>query len=339
MSRIRYRHIRKKVKELASKINVPDNLLPYYKYSNGEQSPLIEIDRNGNLHYVLIERGKEFERKTTEDFDELLYWIFSSITAIMSFKYELKNRIENKDVRRIAFKKQIELLSILDETWSKKEYEEHLKIIEKHPFDDLSGLKATYCRELREKGLQEEQIEKLAFEKYQLNEKQDLSKIKIDLEKNEKDKNVQNIVDTFSIFHDGIITKWTGNKTNLTLTIECQYLAKIIDSSFELFFVDLINIEKISFNAWMNPINLPQKVFTEIDQVFQANLEILSAENFGNEVVIDCNQHDTNFDFCGGKLSIKCDDIIIKNQNNNILTIDDLDRISNEYWNNVNDKK
>ncbi|WP_163323020.1 Imm63 family immunity protein [Draconibacterium mangrovi] len=105
MSRIRYRHIRKKVKELAWKINVPDDLLPYYNYSNGEQSPLIEIASNGKLHYVRIERGTEFERKTTEDVDELLYWIYSGITATMSINYELDNRTENKDFRRIAFKK------------------------------------------------------------------------------------------------------------------------------------------------------------------------------------------------------------------------------------------
>ncbi len=135
MSKIRHRHIRKKVKELASKINVPDNLLPYYKYSNGEQSPLIEIDKNGNFHYVLIERGKEFERKTTENIDELLYWIFSSITSLMAFEYELKNRIEEKDFRRIAFDKQIELLSVLNENWSKKEHEKHLQILKFHPFE------------------------------------------------------------------------------------------------------------------------------------------------------------------------------------------------------------
>ncbi|MCK3686431.1 Imm63 family immunity protein [Maribellus sp. YY47] len=166
MSKIRYRHIRRKVKELANKIEAPANLFPTYRFSSGDALPLIKIDKQGKLHYLLVERGQEFERRTTENLDELLYWIFSGITASMAFEYELKNRIEDKDCRRIAFDKQIELLSILNENWSKKEHEEHLQILKNHPFDDLAGLRATYYGELREKGLPEDEIEKLVFEKY-----------------------------------------------------------------------------------------------------------------------------------------------------------------------------
>lgn len=166
MARIGYRYIRKQVRELAKKIDAPANLLPTYKYSFGEALPLIEVDKQGKLHYVRIERGKEFERRTTENPDELLFWIFSGITASMAFKYELENRIEDKDCRRIAFDKQIELLSILNENWSEKKHEEHLQILKNHPFDDLAGLRSSYFRELREKGLSENEIEKLAFEKY-----------------------------------------------------------------------------------------------------------------------------------------------------------------------------
>ena len=177
MAKIGYRHIRKKVNELAKKIDAPANLLPTYRFSSGNTLPLIEIDKQGRLHYVLIERGAEFERRTTENLDELLYWIFSGIATSMAFKYELKNRIEDKDCRRIAFDKQIELLSVLNENWGRKEHEEHLQILESHPFDDLAGLRATYYRELREKGLPEEEIEKLAFEKYPENEKTTASNV------------------------------------------------------------------------------------------------------------------------------------------------------------------
>lgn len=175
MSKLRYRNIRKKVKVLAKQIEAPSNLLPTYKHSNGEESPLIEIDKKGNLHYVLIERGKEFERKTTENLDELLYWIFSSITFSIAIDFELKNRIEDKDFRRITFKKQEELQCVHSESWREKEHEEHLQILKSYPFDELAGSRAAYCGELREKGLSEKQIEKLAFEKYPINEKQNLS--------------------------------------------------------------------------------------------------------------------------------------------------------------------
>jgi hypothetical protein len=169
MTQLSYRHIKGKVKELANRIEVPANLLPTYRFSNGDESPLIEIDKIGNLHYVKIERGKEWSRKTTDELDELLYRIFFDVTFEMAFRFELNNRIENQDCRRIAFDQHEKLLGILSESWRQKGHNEHLQILVNHPFDDLAGLRATYCRELREKGLEESEIDKLAYEKYPTN--------------------------------------------------------------------------------------------------------------------------------------------------------------------------
>ena len=85
-------------------------------------------------------------------------------------QYELKNRIRNQDSRKIAFTKQEELLRVLNPEWSERKKEEHLEILKGHPFDDLSGLRATYCGELRRKGLSEPEVKKLAYEKYPKNE-------------------------------------------------------------------------------------------------------------------------------------------------------------------------
>ena len=166
MASLKYRNIRKRVKELAGKIEVPKNLLPTYRYSIDGAHPHIEIDKNGLLHYVIIEREQEIKRKTTNKLDELLYWIFSGATFTMAVTFELKNRVEDKDFRRILFKKQEELLSILNESWGQKEHEEHLQILKSHPFDDLAMLRATYYGKLREKGYSETEIEKLAYEKF-----------------------------------------------------------------------------------------------------------------------------------------------------------------------------
>lgn len=135
MSKISYRNIKSKVNALAAKIDVPKDVLPYYRWSNGEDSPLIEIDDKG-LHYINIESGKEIERKSTFDQDELLFWIFNDATFIMAIKFELKNRIENQDFRRIAFTYQEMLMGILSEQWKQRIQNEHLTILEKHPFND-----------------------------------------------------------------------------------------------------------------------------------------------------------------------------------------------------------
>jgi hypothetical protein len=50
-----------------------------------------------------------------------------------------------------------------------KEHAEHQNIIKNHPFDDLASLRATYSGQLRQLGLPENEIFKLAYEKYPVN--------------------------------------------------------------------------------------------------------------------------------------------------------------------------
>ncbi|HEY1406591.1 MAG TPA: Imm63 family immunity protein [Spirochaetota bacterium] len=153
------------VNKLAKVIRAPGDELPTYGYSRDFAYPHIEVDDHG-YHYVVIERGQERERKTTQDVDELLYWIFDSVTFSMALKYELRHRIRKKDSRRMHFEKQEELLGKLHPEWEEKAKEEHLSILKEHPFDDLAGVRATYCGKLRKKGLSESEIDRIACEKY-----------------------------------------------------------------------------------------------------------------------------------------------------------------------------
>jgi len=158
--------IKKKVNELALKINAPKNLLPTYNQIIGDATPCIEVDNNGYMYYVISERGEEYERKRTDKIDDLLYWIFASVTFSMSCKYELNNRIENKDCRRIMFAKQEELLGQLNETWREMERTKHQHILNSSTFDDLAGLRATFWGQLRKIGYSEIECKKLAYAKY-----------------------------------------------------------------------------------------------------------------------------------------------------------------------------
>ena len=142
----------------------------------------------------------------------------------------------------------------------------------------------------------------------------------------------ENIRDIFSILHDGTISGWTGDRNLLTLKIECQYLAERIDKSFDSFYVDLIQIDNLYLTTWPNPFDLPVLTLTDLNDIFKAELEILSAEIKENLVVVTCNQHDTDFDYCGGKLTINCMAIKISDQNRNELTIDEFDIICKSYW-------
>lgn len=166
MTKLSLDEIKKTVEELASKIGAPSDSLPGYGQLKYEAHPFIEVDNLGYMYFVISERGQENERKKTLELDELLYWIFSSVTFSMACDFELKNRIEDRDCRRIIFEKQEELLGILSNTWPQKENEEHKRILRNNPFDDLSGLRATYSGILREMGYSEAEIHKLSYKKY-----------------------------------------------------------------------------------------------------------------------------------------------------------------------------
>ena len=145
----------------------------------------------------------------------------------------------------------------------------------------------------------------------------------------------QKVIDTFSILHDGVIESWTGSKEKLTLKISCRYLAELLNKDFEYFYIVIDKIEKIQFSPWMNPINKKQKLFSELNDIFQAELEILSSEKKEADSLIVCNQHNTAFDFCGGDLTLRCGEIKIFDQQMKYLEIDKLEEICDQYWSGI----
>jgi hypothetical protein len=142
----------------------------------------------------------------------------------------------------------------------------------------------------------------------------------------------KDISDIFSILHDGTISGWIGDKDLLELTVDCEYLAERIDKSFDKFYVELSDLEKLELEPWTNPVDLPTFIKIDFADIFKADLEILSADIKGDVVVVTCNQHDTNFDYCGGNLTIGCKSIKLFDQNKNELSIDQIDKICNKYW-------
>ncbi|HEY3405211.1 MAG TPA: hypothetical protein VGK59_17625 [Ohtaekwangia sp.] len=142
----------------------------------------------------------------------------------------------------------------------------------------------------------------------------------------------EDIRDIFSILHDGTISAWAGDAHLLILTVECEYLAERINKSFDKFYVELLRIDKMELDPWTNPVDLPAIIKTDFADIFKAELEILSADIKDNAVVVSCNQHDTDFDYCGGNLTIRCQKIKVFDQIQNELTIDQLHTICKNYW-------
>jgi hypothetical protein len=110
---------RNRVEELASLIDAPAHLLPTYGGSEDGARPHIESEGIA-LSYVVVERGVELRRDTTEDLDELLYWIFRAVTFSMGGEFELRHRVEHQDFRIIMFQQQLELLTALKPHWCRR---------------------------------------------------------------------------------------------------------------------------------------------------------------------------------------------------------------------------
>jgi hypothetical protein len=141
--------------------------LPTYGHSQDGARPHIEVDSHG-YHFVVVERGQEQERFTTGGLDELFFRIFQSVTHDLAFAYELAHRIETQDCRRLAFRRQVELLSQLSPSWAEREAQEQNRILRAHPFDDMVSIRAGLTRELRNAGHSPQTAWQMACERYPL---------------------------------------------------------------------------------------------------------------------------------------------------------------------------
>lgn len=108
--------IQGRVWELASKIEAPRSLTTVFSVSPQDGRPHVEVIGDEFL-LVSEERGLVSHKKGTKSIDELLYWIFLSITSKMAQEYELHHRDEDRDSRRIMFDRQLELMEILSSEW------------------------------------------------------------------------------------------------------------------------------------------------------------------------------------------------------------------------------
>src|SRR5258706_3965946 len=108
--------IRSEVSRRALSIGASGYVLPTYGQSEDAARPHIEADGRG-YHYVVVERGQELKRVTTQDLDDLLYAVFEGVTFSLACDYELSHRQEKVDSRRLLFAKQLELLGRLEQRW------------------------------------------------------------------------------------------------------------------------------------------------------------------------------------------------------------------------------
>ncbi|TYC49667.1 hypothetical protein ESZ50_05870 [Weissella muntiaci] len=94
------------------------------------------VFENGVLKYIFSERGIITLMFESDNLDDFLFQIFKDITFEMALTFEVSNRVENQDFRRVLFSKQLEILNIIDETYKERAAQEIKDILKVSPFND-----------------------------------------------------------------------------------------------------------------------------------------------------------------------------------------------------------
>lgn len=143
----------------------------------------------------------------------------------------------------------------------------------------------------------------------------------------------EELKDVFTIFHDGTIEEATFNSKNLVLKVQIEYLAQIIDPSFNQFELTLLKVESLSFKPWTGST----KELTDIKTIFDLDLSITSTQvdEEGTLVIHATCGESADSSYEGGELILRCDDFLIFDQQRNPLNLDELKGHSANYWNNI----
>lgn len=131
--------IKKFIYESGTKIGLyPESILYPMFSSNGNvfsEGGTIYIDGN-EYNYKIMERGKINKHYKSSNIEDILYPLFESITFNLACKYELDHRKADQDSRRLIWKKQLELLEMINPIYKDKCQVEIEKILKIAPYRD-----------------------------------------------------------------------------------------------------------------------------------------------------------------------------------------------------------
>ena len=127
-----------RIRVAAERLGADEAKLPTYGASDQTGRPHVEADDLG-YHYVVCERGTEFERTTSDDAAEIAYLACRDIAFEMACAQEAATHVGGQDSRRRIFALEAELLRRVDEGWAERVQSENERILAEYPFEDGAG--------------------------------------------------------------------------------------------------------------------------------------------------------------------------------------------------------
>ena len=135
------------------------------------------------------------------------------------------------------------------------------------------------------------------------------------------------IADVLSAFHDGCFSCVDVLKDCLIVQVDCQYLAQMINSEFNSFYIDLIEVADLSFKDWN------QNISRDVQFIFSSEKGICKAES--NDGIIKIFVEENVFDESpGGEIYFKVNSLKIYDEKKVPLSYLQLQEANNRYWDN-----
>ena len=113
-----FKEVQAYIYDYGAKIKAPLSLLRIYDMPQPDGTPYLKICED-KYEYIFEERGFVFEKRETQDFNLLCYWIMGKVIFNLASSYELSHRMSGQDFRRVLFSKELELMNALNPEWGK----------------------------------------------------------------------------------------------------------------------------------------------------------------------------------------------------------------------------
>ena len=91
---------------------------------------------NDEYHFCSLERGIINKEKTTQNLEEITYWVLEPQVFWLAVQYERQHRMSNRDARRMIFSKELQYLNTIAREYGEIAELEFSNILRENPFQD-----------------------------------------------------------------------------------------------------------------------------------------------------------------------------------------------------------
>lgn len=151
-----------------------------------------------------------------------------------------------------------------------------------------------------------------------------------------KTDNYNKLIDVFSFLHDGLIEKILFENNSMKLNVNIDSYTQFIDKDFKYLYVSIDNISDLEYMDWTE--NSERYIELNIIQAFAQDLWIVRTE-LSKDGRIEINCHggkSTDENSSGASIYFNFTDYSIKDENDNYITLTDLERLNKMFVDQIN---